>query len=88
MSAMQLKVSESRWTMPLVSLAVVGMLVLFYTVVSGAVKAAELRRQTMAAQSSAILQCHALPSGSDSKACEKGLGPKVSAEEPALFAAK
>lgn len=88
MPTMRLRVSESRWTMPVVSLAMVGMLVLFYTVVSGAVKAGELRRQAMAAQSYAVLQCNALPNWSYSKACLKGLSVKATAEVPTLFAAK
>lgn len=88
MLAIQLKVSESRWTLPMVSLAVVGMLVLFYSVVSGATKAGELRRQATAAQFSATLQCNALQSWNESKACLKGLGAKVSAQESTLIAAK
>ena len=88
MSAMQLKVYESRWAVPMVSLVVTGMLVLFYSVVSGATTAGELRRQAIAARSSAILQCNSLPSWNDSKACLKGLGATVSAHEPTLIAAK
>jgi hypothetical protein len=88
MLAMQIRVSESRWTVPVVSLAVVGMLVLFYSVVSGATKAAELRRQAMADQSAAVLRCNALPGWSDTKACLKDLGAKVTAEKTTLFAAK
>ena len=88
MSAMQLKVSESRWTVPVVSLAMVCMLVLFYVVVNGAVKAGELRRQAMAAHSSALLNCNALHNLSDNKACVEGLSAKASTEEPTLFAAK
>ena len=88
MLAMPLNVSESRWTVPVVSLLMVGMLVLFYAVVSGAVKAGESRRQAMAAQSSAVLQCNALPSWNDSRACLKALSAKASTEEPTLLAAK
>ena len=88
MLAMQLNVSKSRWTVLVVSLVMVGMLVLFYAVVSGATKAGELRRQAVAAQSSAVLHCNALPNWSDGKACLKGLGATVSAQESSLFAAK
>lgn len=88
MLVMQLNVSESRWAVLVVSLVMVGMLVLFYAVVSGATRAGELRRRAMAAQSTAVLHCNALPSWSDGKACLKGLGATVSAQEPSLFAAK
>ena len=88
MSAMQLKLSEFRWTVPMVSLVVTGMLVLFYSVVSGATTAGELRRQAIAARSFAILQCNALSNWSDRKACLKGLAAKVLAHEPTLIAAK
>nr|WP_295786477.1 hypothetical protein [Rhodoferax sp.] len=88
MLAMRRKVFESRWALPVVSLAMVGMLVLFYWIVNGATEAGELRRQAMAAQSSAVLQCNALPRWIDGKACIENIRAKGSAQEPTLFAAK
>ena len=89
MLTMQLKVSESRWTMPVVSLAMVGLLMLFYAVVSGATKTAELRRQAMAAQSAALLQCNALRNWDARKHCRESLGTvQTPGQEPTLLASQ
>jgi hypothetical protein len=89
MSAVPLKMpEESPWVTLLVSLAVVGMLALFYSVVTGAVEAGELRRQIHAAQNAAVSHCNALPTWNDTMACRKDLNAKVTAEEPSLLASR
>ena len=79
---------EAPWTSLLVSLAVIGMLALFYSVVDGAVKAGESRRQAMATHTAATLRCNALPSWDDTMACRKELVGKAIPEEPTILAAK
>lgn len=65
----QFKVCESSWCVFVVSLAVVAMLVAFYSVVRGATTAGEQRRQDTAAQAAAVTRCHALPNGAIRTAC-------------------
>ncbi|MDO8458888.1 MAG: hypothetical protein Q7T07_18455 [Burkholderiaceae bacterium] len=65
----QFKVSESRWGVLAVSLAVFGMLVAFYSVVRGATTAGELRRQDTAARAAAVTRCQAQPNGPTRKHC-------------------
>ncbi len=79
-------VVESRWTLFLVSLVVVGMLALFHAIVSGATRAGELRRQAAAAQAVAVLRCNALPSLSRSKTCLKNLGMQESPDATIAYA--
>lgn len=89
MSLLPIKMpEESPWTSLLVSLAVIGMLALFYSVVDGAVKAGESRRQALAAQAAAVLRCNAMPSWDDTMACRKELVGKTIPEEPTILAAK
>jgi len=63
------KVSESRWGVLAVSLAVLGMLVAFYSVVRGATTAGEQRRQDTAARAAAVARCQAQPNGLTRKHC-------------------
>ena len=79
---------ESPWFALAASLVVVGMLVLFYSVVSGAVQAGELRRQAQVTQTTAMLRCNALPNWNDTKDCLKEVGTKVSAQESPMFASR
>ena len=79
---------ESPWFAFAGSLVVVGMLVLFYSVVSGAVQAGELRRKAQASQTTATLRCNALPNWSDKNDCLKEMGTKVSAQQSPLFASR
>ncbi len=83
------RMTESTWTLPAVSLLMVGMLVAFYAVVSSATKAGELRRQATATQTAAAMRCNALPGWDASKTCLKKLAaPAVPADEPILLAAQ
>lgn len=80
MLLIQPKVFESRWTLLLVSLVMVGMLAVFHAVVSAATQVGELRRQATAAQAAAVVRCNALPSWNVSKDCLKGLDIQVTAD--------
>lgn len=79
---------ESPWITLLVSLAMVAMLALFYSVVSGAVQASEVRKQAMAHQTAEVMHCNALPGSASTKECLKTLSAKVSSEEATLFASQ
>lgn len=84
----QARITESTWTVPLVSLLLVGMLAAFYAVVSNATRAGELRRQAMAAQAAAVKRCNALPNWDASRHCVKRQDAGVVADETVLLAAK
>ncbi len=89
MLLIQDEVFESRWTLLLILLVVVGMLALFHAVVSGAAQAGELRRQAEAARIAAVLRCNAQPNGNASKACLKDLeATAAAAEAPTVLAAQ
>ncbi len=89
MSAIPLKMpQESPWTTLLVSLALIGMLALFYSVVHGAVRAGDLRKQAIAARTADVLRCKALPNWNDTMACRNELTARVAVEEDALVAAR
>lgn len=89
MPALPLKMpEESPWVTLVVSLAVIGMLAVFYSVVSSAVQASELRKKTMAHQSAAVMHCNALPGWANTRNCLKELGVKVATEEPTMFASQ
>ena len=81
-------VSESTWTVPMVALLLVGMLGAFYSVVSEATKAGEMRRQAKAAQSAAVVRCDALPGWNLSKACRSALDLQFAAEASIALAAR
>ncbi len=82
------KISESPWTLPLASLMLVGMLVAFYAVVSNAAQAGELRRQSTATQSAAMVRCLGLSAREASKACRTQLNASLSADESFLVATR
>ncbi len=83
------RIAESPWTLPAVSLLLVGMLVAFYAVVNNAAKAGELRRQATATQVAAVARCHALPSGDASRNCLKYLlDPRPAPDETVLVASR
>lgn len=82
------RVSESTWTVPVVALLLVGMLVAFYSVVSDATKAGEMRRQTQAARAAAVVRCDALPGWNLSKACRSELDLQVAADTPIALATR
>lgn len=84
----QFKVFESSWCVFAVSLAVVGMLVVFYSVVRGATTAGELRRLDTAAQAAAVTRCHALPNGPIREHCLSALNDKMLAVSPIVIAAQ
>ncbi len=75
----QPKISESRWTLMLASLLIVGMLVAFHWIVRDATQTGELRRQATAAQALAMMRCNALPSWDISRTCMKELNNKAMA---------
>ena len=89
MSALTFKMpKEFPLTTLLVSLALIGMLALFYSVVKGAVQAGEIRKQAMAAQTAGVLRCNALPNGNGTKACRKELTDPAAVGESALLATR
>ncbi len=81
----QPKISESKWTLMLASLLIVGMLVAFHWVVRDATHAGELRRQATATQAIAMMRCNALPSWDISRTCMKELTSKAMAHASVGF---
>ena len=67
-----------------VLLLIAGMLAAFHTVVSGATRTGELRRQAMAAQAVEIRRCNAL-SGLDSSVCRKNVNASMQAFEASVL---
>lgn len=84
----QFKVSESRWGVFAVSLAVFGMLVAFYSVVRSATTAGELRRQDTVARAAARMRCDAMPNGPIRKQCLGTLNDQMLATSPIVVAAQ
>lgn len=84
----QFKVSESRWGVFVVSLAVLGMLGAFYSVVRGATTAGELRRQGTATQAATVARCQALRNGPIRTHCLNALPDPIPATSPAVVAAR
>ncbi len=84
----QFKVFESRSSVLVVSLAVVGMLLAFYSVVKAATTVGELRRQETAAQAAAVARCHALANKAIRKHCLSALNDQMLANSTIVIAAQ
>lgn len=84
----QFRFSESRWWVVVVSLAAVGMMVAFHSVVNRATKAGELRRQDTVLQAAAVMRCQALPNWAVSKNCLKSLSDQTIDISTTVFAAR
>jgi len=84
----QARISASTWTVPLVALLLVGILAMFYSVVSSATKAGELRRQASATHAAAVMRCDALPGWNLSKTCRNELDLQLAADASLALAAR
>lgn len=69
-------ISESRWTVVLALLVVLGMLAAFHAVVNDAAQTGERRRQTNATHAAALTRCQSL-APTNNKSCRKDLDDAV-----------
>lgn len=88
MNILPLNTSEPKWAIPMALIAVLAILVQFYSVVADAAKAGELRRQATVTQKTAILHCSALRDVNDRKLCVTGLEAQVTNGGATLLAAQ